>query len=102
MAAETAALRGPIRSACGLEQELHTRGSTSGPVHALGTPGLDIGAADQEVASVGSRRVPFVVQSEQDKMLLYHVSLPTHCLNDGLDLCSGYRLAGYHWMSGRV
>ena len=43
--------------------------SNGGPVHAPGTPGLGVGAADQEVDSVGSRRVPFVVQSEQDKML---------------------------------
>ena len=42
--------------------------------------------------SVGSRRVTFVVQSEQDKILRYHVSLLTHCLNDGPDLCSGYQI----------
>ena len=83
--------RATMRLACGLEQELHTPGSSSGPVRAPGTPGLDIGAADQELESVGSRRV-FVVQSEQDKMLRYHVSWLTHCLNDGLHLCSGYQV----------
>ena len=81
--------RATMRLACGLQQELHTPRSAGGPVHAPGTPGLDIGE------SVGSRRVPFVVQSEQDKMLRYHVSLLTHCLSDGIDLCSGTRLAGY-------
>ena len=66
-----------MRSACGLEQEPHAPGSTGGFAHARG-PGLDFGAADQEVESVGSRRVPFVVQSEQDKMVRYHDSLLTH------------------------
>ena len=84
--------RATMRSASALEQELNTAGSSGGPVHAPGTPGLDIGAADQEVESVGSRRV-FVVPSEQDKMLRYHVSLLTHCLNDGLHLCSGYQVS---------
>ena len=50
-------------------------------------------AADQEVEFVGSRRVPFAVQSEQDKMLRYHVSLLSHCLNDGLDPCSEYQVS---------
>ena len=72
---------------------MHTPRSTGGPEHAPGTPGLDIGAADEEVESVGSRRVPLVVQSEQDKMLRYHVSLLTHCLNDGLDLGKGYQVS---------
>ena len=42
--------------------------------------------------SVRSRRVPFVVQSEQDKILRYHVSLLTHCLKNGLDFGSEYQV----------
>ena len=60
------------------------------PCACAGYPGHDIGAADQDVESVGSRRVPFVVQSEQDKML--RVSFLTHCLNDAtgcLASCEG-------------
>ena len=44
-------------------------------------PGHDIGAADQEVESVGSRRVLFLRQRTG------------HCLNDGLDLCSGNQVS---------
>ena len=51
-----------------------------------GGPGLDVGAADPEVESLGARRIPFVFQSEQDNMLRYHVSLLSHCLNVGLPL----------------
>ena len=83
--------RATTRLACGLDQEPHAPGSTGGPVHAPGTHGLHIG--DQEVEPVGSRHVAFVVQSEQDNMLRNHVSLLTHSLNDGLNLCSEYQVS---------
>ena len=51
-------------------------------------PGVEV----EEVESVGSRRVPFVLQSAQDNLLRCHISLLTHCLNDGLDLCSEYHV----------
>ena len=87
--------RATMRSACGLKQELHAPGSTGGPVHAPGTPGLDIGTTDQEVESVGSRRILvalpwFRADTGPQRCCSYHVSLLTHCLNDGLDL----------WLSG--
>ena len=73
-----------MRSACDLEQELPAPRSAGGPAFVPGGgPGLDVGAADPEVESLGARRIPFVVQSEQDNMLRYHVSLLSHCLNVG-------------------
>ena len=90
---------GPTRATIVLS--LRTRERTARPtdppvalrVRGVMPPGLDIGAADQEVEVVGSRRVPFVVQSEQDKMLWYHGSLLTHGLDDGLDLCLEYQVS---------
>ena len=90
MAADTAALRGPpYAQPADWSKNFTPHGL---PVAWCMPPGFDIGAADQEVELVGSRRVPFVVQSEQDNMLRCHVSLLTHCLNDGLDLCSEHQV----------
>ena len=89
-AADMAALRGPP---CAQPADWSKNCTPHGlPVAWCMPPGLDIGAAGQKVEFVGSRRVPFVVQTEQDRMLRYHVSSLTHCLNDGLDLCSEYQV----------
>ena len=85
-----------MRSACGLRVE--HRGTDApvtsyGPARARDDALANVpGVEDEEVESVRSRRVPFVLHCAQ--VLRCHISLLTHCLNDGLDLCSEYHLTG--------
>ena len=93
-----------MRSACGLRVE--HRGTDApvtsyGPARARdGAQAIVLGVEDEEVESVGSRRVPFVLHSAQ--VLRCHISLLTHCLNDGLDLCSEHHLTRFPlvWSEG--
>ena len=85
-----------MRSACRLPVEhrgTEAPAPTVGPARAPGDAVANVlGVEVEEVESVGSRRVPSVLQSAQDNLLRCHMSLLTHCLNDGLDLCSKYQV----------
>ena len=87
--------RSTMRLACGLQQEPVAPVSTGGGAASVpgDASGFGAGAADLEVESLGARRLPFSVQSEEDKMLRLHVALLKHCLNEGVDLCSEYQVS---------
>ena len=86
--------RATMRSACGLPAEEAAPpapDSSAGPSHVpRHAPVCAVRVAAHGVESVESRRIPHGLQSEQEVLLRCHVSLLSHCLHDGHDLCSEY------------